>query len=254
MQHAEHITALALELDRFVDVARDAPLDARVPGCPDWDVAALIRHTGRVHRWAGWHVRNVAAERNGDVPIDYPDDAGLVDWLAAGGVELLEVLRASDPDAPMWAWGTDQHARFWSRRQLHETAVHRADVEQALGITPSFPVAVAIDAIDELLDNLPAAVYFSPDVARLVGTGESLHLHATDPDRSGTTGGEWMITLVPEGFRVAHDHGKGDVAVRGAAGDLLLLLYNRLTADDAGFEVFGDRALLDRWLADSALR
>ena len=27
----------------------------------------------------------------------------------------------------MWAWGPDKHARFWPRRLLHETAVHRGD-------------------------------------------------------------------------------------------------------------------------------
>jgi hypothetical protein len=32
----------------------------------------------------------------------------------------------------MWAWGPDKHARFWSRRMLHETAVHRVTGDPTL--------------------------------------------------------------------------------------------------------------------------
>jgi hypothetical protein len=44
------------------------------------------------------------------------------------------------------------------------------------------------------------------------------------------------------------------VAVRGAAADLYLLLYGRRAADDdERFTRFGDTALLDHWLANSAI-
>jgi hypothetical protein len=46
---------------------------------------------------------------------------------------------------------------------------------------------------------------------------------------------------------VEHAHAKGDVAVRGTASDLLLLLWNRAGSDR--FQVFGDAGLLDRWRA-----
>jgi uncharacterized protein (TIGR03083 family) len=249
MDHHAHTAALEPEIRRFVEVIADADLSTPVPTCPGWDLAELVRHQGRVHRWAGWHVAHLAAERAeaSTIGITFPDaDNDLPAWLASGGEELVTTLRAADGDAPMYAWGADQHARFWSRRQLHETVVHRADAELALGVVPSIDPAIAVDGIDELLDNIPSAAYFAPNTERLRGTGETLHLHCTDTD------GEWMITLEPDGFRVEHAHGKGDVAVRGAAGELLLLMYNRRVVDD-GFQVFGDRALLERWLADAAL-
>jgi predicted lipid carrier protein YhbT len=59
--------------------------------------------------------------------------------------------------------------------------------------------------------------------------------------------GEWLVTLGPTGVTVEHAHAKGDVAVRGTASDLLLLLWNRAGADR--FQVFGDTSLLDRWRA-----
>lgn len=249
MLHADHVRALHGEIEAFVAAVRDADLTIDVPTCPGWDLAELIRHQGRVHRWAEWHVRHLATERHAtdEIGLEFPADEGLVAWLVEGGNLLADTLAGCDPDAPMWAWGDDQHARFWSRRQLHETVVHRADAQLARGTEPSIEPTVAVDGVDELLDNLPHAAYFAPNVSQLRGSGESIHLHCTDTD------GEWMITLESDGFRYDHTHGKGTVAVRGTAGDLLLLSYNRRTRDDERFAVFGDAALLDRWLRDAAL-
>ena len=96
------------------------------------------------------------------------------EWIRRGGVALVATLRATNPATSMWAWGSDQHVRFWSRRQLHETLVHRFDLELSQGERPSAPAHLAADTIDEFLDNLAAAEYFSPAVARLRGNGESI--------------------------------------------------------------------------------
>lgn len=244
MQHLEHLAALDTEIDTFVATIRDASLDRPVPTCPGWDLAELIRHTGCVHRWAEWHVRNVAPQRRSqaDIGIAAPSDDELVEWFTEGGRLVVATLRAADPDAAMWAWGADQHVRFWSRRQAHETAIHRVDAEAATGTISALAPQLAADGISELLDNIPTAAYFAPNVRQLVGEGESLHIHCTD------TEGEWTITLEPDGFRVDATHSKATVAVRGRASDLALALYKRTDLDDR-FEVFGDRAVLDFWLA-----
>ena len=158
----------------------------------------------------------------------------------------MTALRAASPDQPTWAWGADQHACFWQRRLLHETVIHRADADLALGREPTIDANVAIDGVDEFLDNLPHAT-FSRVVKDLKGEGESLHLHCTDVD------GEWLIKLNPTGFTWEHGHAKGDVAVRGAASDLLLLLYGRRKPQSEHFQIFGDAALLNRWLACSSI-
>lgn len=231
---------------------------APVPSCPGWDVADLVKHVGGVHRWAEAMVAETAPKRlrraNHEIELPY-DVRQYGTWFAEGGGRLVDTLNAADPDAPMWAWGADQHARFWSRRMLHETAVHHADLRVALGLEPRLTVEppIAADGIDELLDNLPSALYFVPGVAQLRGDGDSIHVHATDD--VGVGAGEWTITLGPDGFTYDHSHGKGTVAVRGSAADLLLLLMNRRSLDRDGerFELFGDRAVLDHWLRNATL-
>jgi hypothetical protein len=76
--------------------------------------------------------------------------------------------------------------------------------------------------------------------------GATLHLHATD-DGLGA-GGEWLVRA--EGGRVAweHGHGKGAVAVRGSAADLLQAVLRRIPADDPRLQVLGDEAAWRTWL------
>jgi len=154
----------------------------------------------------------------------------------------------------MWAWGQDQHARFWSRRQLHETLVHRMDAEMAMGVAPEADPAVAADAIDEFLVNLAPAARFSPQVANLRGQGASLLFSGTDAGRA------WRVRLEPSGFDVGSADAGADEApfeaqatLSGPALNLLLVLYRRRPRAVPGLDLHGDQALVDFWLANSAL-
>ena len=259
--HARHCDALAAEVSRHVDTITGADLTRAVPTCPGWDIAELVRHVGSVHRWAARMVRDRATERLAlaDVGLDLPADAtGLGAWLGAGGEAIVTTLRRADPDAPMWAWGADQHTRFWSRRMLHETTVHLADAELALDRDVEIDEDTASDGIDELLDNLPHARYFAPKVAELRGSNESLRFEATD------AGARWDVHLRSDGFTWTRDDdgrrvdgrlvgGRASAEVRAPVGDLLLLLYRRLRPADPRFVRVGDEAVLSRWLENSAL-
>ena len=250
MQTAEHLDHLERVVAALVATTSDADPSTAVPTCGSWDIAKLLKHVGTVHRWSTAMVAELAPKRidprtldleiPGDVS-DYPS------WIAAGAQTMLTTLRAVDPDAPMFAWGADQHARFWARRMLHETVVHHADVQLAIGVEPSIPAEIALDTVDEFLDNLASAAGFNPEIANLAGDGVTIHLHATDAP------GEWMIERTPDGFTYAHGHGKGDVALRGPISDLALWMYARRSWTEAAFETFGDTALLDHWIANSAL-
>ena len=214
-----------------------------MPTCPGWDLGRLITHVGGIHRWAVQLVESRAQERVAPVKGERGDD--LVEWLASGALPVAGLVSAN-PDDPMWAWGKDQHVRFWSRRLVHETAVHYADAAIALGVEPEIDAAIARDGIDEFLENLPCAT-FAPNLANLKGS-DSIHLHGTDIDHA-----EWMIQLTADGFTFDHSHAKGSVAVRGAAKDLYLLMQRRRSLTDSRFEIFGDQKVMEFWLANSSL-
>jgi uncharacterized protein (TIGR03083 family) len=248
MTYGQMCDALDREIAAFAETVKGYDPGAVVPTCPGWDMAALVKHIGYSHRWATYIVRERASEPVPfrAVPMGMPEDkAAYPEWLAAGREPLLATLRSTDAATPMWAWGADEHARFWARRQLFETTVHHADAQLALGRQPAIDSERGVEGIDEFLENLAYAASFAPNVKELRGDGESLHFHCTDAE------GEWMIELQPDGFRWEHGHGKGSVAVRGAATDLLLLLYGRLAAGEERFQVFGATAVLERWMEKS---
>jgi uncharacterized protein (TIGR03083 family) len=244
-----------------------ADLTRQVPTCPEWTLRQLITHLGRVHRWAAEIIDLRSPE-----PIPFrqapggrlPDDPGEhAAWLNEGAARLAGSVRAAGGDL-VWTHHGLQTASDWARRMAHETAVHRADGQIAFGQRPVIDADVATDGIDEWLGLLQLQ-QFSPtsdNLAPLAG-GQVIHLHTTDtaagagPAGTGTAGtdtdsaGEWLISGGPDGLSVAAGHGKGDVAVRGPASDLLLVLVRRLPPDAPGVEVIGDRGLLDAWLADT---
>lgn len=241
------LEALSAEVERCAEAIRGADFSASVPTCPDWTLADLISHVGSVHRWAANHVRILSPKRipSSEMEFGLPGaPSGFADWLLAGRDDLIKTLQAADQDAPMWAWGADKHARFWPRRQLHETAIHRADAELTLGIEPHIADAVAADGVDEFLDNAPCAEYFAPNVAKLRGDGESIFLNGGDVS--------WLITLEPEKFVWNHGSGDAAVTVDGSLADLNLLMWGRRKPGD-GLAVHGDQALLSRWIENSSL-
>ena len=241
MDHQKNCAIAASLIDRMAGLLRGADLSTPVPTCPGWDLGRLVTHVGGIHRWAVQLVESLAQERLAPAKSERGED--LVAWLAAGALPVAGLVSANPADR-MWAWGKDQTVGFWSRRLVHETAVHYADAAIALGVEPQIEAPIAIDGIDENLENLPFAAW-SPTVANLRGT-DSIHLHGTD-----TEGAEWMIQLNDGGFTFDHAHGKGSVAVRGSAADLYLLLQGRRTLDSGRFELFGDSAVIEFWLANA---
>ncbi|MER8186079.1 maleylpyruvate isomerase family mycothiol-dependent enzyme [Kitasatospora sp. NPDC094015] len=248
----DHPAAVAAETARFAAVVAAADPATPVPTCPGWTLADLVRHAGSVQRWFSvlLHQRVQQPPRSREVDLQLPaDPAGYPDWLAASAEVAATAFAATGPDEPMYAWGADQHARFWARRMLFETLVHRVDAELALGVEPSIDPATAADGVDEFLVNLPFATLFAPDVAKLRGAGETIRFRRTDGD------GDWLVRLRPDGFALdpaATSGTEADATVRGTAADLLLLVYGRLPHRAEVFELDGDQALLDHWFAHSA--
>jgi uncharacterized protein (TIGR03083 family) len=239
--------ALIDETGAFGELIRKADPSTPVPTCPDWTIKQLFRHVGRGNRWAA----QIVAERRDTAlgprevpdgkPPDDPDAA--IDWLNDGAQLVLDAVDDVGADTSVWTFIGPRPARWWIRRRVHEATVHRADAALALGAEYQLTPEVAADGITEWLERIAeqANVESSP-----LDAGQTLHLHATDEGLGQI--GEWTITGGDDGIEWSHEHGKGAAAVRGPAKDLLLAIVRRQSADAAGIDVLGDRAVWDGWL------
>ena len=246
----EYCRLLELATDELVAVARATAFDVELPSCPGWTVATVVEHVGGLHRWAESHVHLSSLRHLRPAEIEdrhLPSDGEWETWLRDGAARLVRTLRAADPDRQVWAWGADKHVRFWGRRMVFETTIHRADVEIALERDPQIDGSLAVDGLDEFLDNLPHAVSFAPMVKELRGSGETLSFVASDIDV------DWTIRLHDDGFSWGHAPGTADVSLAAGASDLLLFAYGRFAPAAARIDIDGDMALLEKWRTHSAL-
>jgi uncharacterized protein (TIGR03083 family) len=261
--HARHCDAAEAEIAAFAAGLQGADPETPVPSCPGWSVADLASHLGGTHRWAEAIVRTRAQERRGrrELGVTFPSEPGeILPWYVEGGERLLGTLRAGDPDLGVWAWGPDPHVRFWSRRMLYETLVHRCDLDIALGREPVVDARIAVDGIDELLTVLPSAAAFAPKIGNLRGDGTALDFVAAD------AGIRWRFRLWPDRFDWTPEYiedagatadggtaGEAGAAVRGDAADVYLFLWGRRKLGDPRLEFSGDDTLLIHWVENSAI-
>jgi uncharacterized protein (TIGR03083 family) len=230
-------------------IVHGADLTRVVPTCPEWTLRQLATHVGRAHRWAA----EIASTRSAEfIPFRQvpdgriPDDPALhAPWLRAGAARVIQAVGEAGSD-PVWTPAGLLPASYWARRMAHETAVHRADAQIAVGRQPELEPDLAVDAIDEWLGSMSGVV---PEDAQAdaLPEGAVLHIHATDDGLDGA--GEWLVRREGSELMVQPGHGKGDVALRGPAARLLLVLVRRVPADDPQVQVLGDSALLTGWLA-----
>jgi uncharacterized protein (TIGR03083 family) len=235
MEPADHLAHIEIEVERMLSAA-DGALEEPVAACPGWTVADLAAHQAGVYRFV---VAQLRAEPGSEiVRFDPPDPGPPLEVLRSAADEVLDALRATDPSEHRPNWAGAPTAAFWFRRLAQETLVHRLDVELARGaIGPVDPI-LAVDGIDELGDTFLAHA----ERRGITGSGETVHLHATD--HGLPEGGEWTFTFHPHGVDVERAHGKGDMAVRGPAAQLLLFAWNRRPVE---VEVFGEADPLAFW-------
>jgi uncharacterized protein (TIGR03083 family) len=242
-----HIKASA---DGFAAAVKRGPVNARVPACPEWTLRDLAEHLGRVHEWAG--AIAAAGQTLKHKTSGLTDDDDPVAWYTDRAARLLERLAATDPDQPCETHQPDnQRAAYWSRRQAHETAMHRVDAETAIGLPMRYYADLAADGIGEVLD------VWIPVISKRIKppcVTAPLLLDCADRDD------RWLITppstAAPDelpktsGPELSDDRA-GDAAARisGAASDLILLLWQRHPTDAEEISVDGDRDVAEQFLA-----
>ncbi|NTY61177.1 maleylpyruvate isomerase family mycothiol-dependent enzyme [Mycolicibacterium sphagni] len=246
-------TALIAENAAFAELLRNADLSIPVPTCPEWTLQQLMRHVGRGDRWCA----QIVAEESMDY-IDPRTVAGgkppegrdnEIAWLLDGPQKLVDAVAQTGAETDVWTFLGPRPAKWWIRRRLHEVLVHRADAAIALGVEFEVDPVLAADAVTEWLERVVIQADEEGPAGgdRPLGDGQSIHLHATEPDLGEA--GEWTILGRPDGIAVDNEHGKATAALRGPARSLLLAVVRRRTAAQEGLEVFGDPGVWDTWLA-----
>jgi uncharacterized protein (TIGR03083 family) len=229
-------------------VAAAPSLETQVPTCPEWTLLDLARHLGQGHRrWAATVAAGPAdAPPAGAAAADAPAEReALPGWLADGTGQLLSALRTAGPDRGCWTWwGRSQSPRTSgavARHQLQHVTVHTYDAQITRGAAQPLPAEVALDGVDEFLTTCCATTAAWPHEPATVD------YHATE-GRSWrlrlSTGGARAACLPEPGAAAGEDPDPADAALRGTAGELVLVMYGRIPAD--ALTVEGDRRLFDR--------
>lgn len=231
MEPERHLLAIRHESAALADAARRG-LGARVPSCPDWDVAALVGHVGHAYRWVTHIVRTHADAEVRDEDVEHAPGDGVIEWFEEATAELVEILTNESPDSPAWNWSErDMRTAWWMRRMANEVAVHRWDGQLAHGVAEPVEPELAVDGVDELLVTfLPHGLWHRPRE----GLSGTALVEATD------TGDVWTVTLAPDRSSVTRERGAADATLRASASDLLLAMWGR----DVPLEASGDERLV----------
>jgi uncharacterized protein (TIGR03083 family) len=232
--YSELVTALRREGEGIL-AAAGMGLDADVPTCEEWNVAALVEHMSRLYSRIGYLVSNRITQRPESVP-DLPAGEPL-EVLSGLLDELVIALTECEADTPVWTWVFDGVgvAAFWARRMAHESSVHRYDAQAAHGVEQPIDAELAGDGLDELIDTIAPRIYGRDEVSGPTGT---VALQSSDD-------GLWCLDLEPAGIRRLDVLSDPTVTVSGTSSALLLASYSRLPW--TSLEVTGDADLLTRW-------
>jgi uncharacterized protein (TIGR03083 family) len=250
--HVDYREHLARESARFAEAIRQAPPEAPVPSCPDWNADDLLWHLGEVQfLWSTVVREKVPGARAEELtPARPAGRAGLLAFYARASRGLAEILAATSPDTPAWTWSDDHTVGFILRRQAHEALIHRVDAELTAGSRTPIDARLAADGVDEglrvMYGGCPPWGTFTP------APGRTVRIRATD------TGHSWLVTLgrftgtdpddgtsydQPDICAAETDSGAPAAAgISGAAADLDCWLWHRETTGPV--ERSGDAGVL----------
>ena len=244
----DYASAYLKETRAFGELIRNADQSTPVPTCPGWSIEQLFRHVGRGDRWAAQIVRDrmdsfldFRSVEDGKPP---PDLGDAISWLKAvpncwstrwnRRVWKLRCGPSSDRGQPIGGFGGG-----FTRMRCTEPTPRSRSVSTSHS-TPTW----------QRTGSMISRAHCDSGRKRRRGVADRgrrhVHLHATDSGLGAV--GEWTIALEQGAIAWAHEHGKGTVALRGGAGELLLAMTRRVSLVDTEIELFGDDVVWQRWL------
>ncbi len=187
--HIDYLDHLARESARFAEAIRQAPPEAAVPSCPDWNADDLLWHLGQVQFFWGTVVRENLPGGEAE-KLTPPRPAGrdaLLAFYQRASRGLGETLAAAGPDTPAWTWSDDHTVGFIRRRQAHEALIHRVDAELTAGSRAPIDARLAADGVDEGLRVMYGGCPHWGTITPV--PGRTVRIRGTD------TGDSWLVTL-----------------------------------------------------------
>lgn len=200
---------------------------AQVPSCPGWAIRDLTHHLVGLHYWVTDAI-NGGSGRESGTPM--PADTEITGAFLMSAAMLQQALD-HDSDMPSWTFTDDVASGagtvgFWQRRQPHEHAIHRWDLERSLGLTPVLDPLLSGDGIDEVV-----TMFWPRQIAlgRAQEPAEQLRLIAIDVDAT------WLLGSLGPTSPAA--------TMTGSAADILLALWKRIPPDAPALSWSGDREI-----------
>ena len=235
-----HTTALLVQLQSEVEqlgrlAAASLPDSAPepVPACAGMDLGELVRHVGSVHRVVTEWVRE---GRRPTAWASAPEvGENLAAWARRGSADLLETLTNRDPAQHCSTWSaTDRTVGFWIRRMAHETAVHRVDAAQTVGLAWSVSPELAVDGVAEALE-----LWLGTRLGTQVGgSGRALRLVANA--REGAPAVDWTVRPLTALVEFGSNPDKADATVTGTHTALWAWTWGR-SDEDHRVVIVGDQ-------------
>jgi uncharacterized protein (TIGR03083 family) len=242
MENARFLDCLDADYRRIREVV-PGQLSARVPSCPGWDVADLVRHVGEVY------LHKVECMRaGGPLETEWPP-AGLGDEEPVGLLDraysaLAAEFIARDPADPGGTWyEPDPTVGFWIRRMAQESVIHRIDAELGAGAAvAAVPDDLAVDGVDELLKVFVAYAFskWPEDFTEALKDSPGRTFLIRADVTQDTPGVSWVINTAPDRLTVTGgpdeklaDAVAPDATVSGTPTDILRWAWNRETPGEA---------------------
>lgn len=232
LDHEQILTHLDQEVAKLVETANLADTSAAVPSTPGWNVTELLSHVDWVYRYVIGNVRDGNATPPPTLSL-WPDE--VVSRVEETSRDLVEALTEAEPDRPAWSWTTDHTAAFWVRRMVHETAIHRVDLQLIDDAVDGIAPDLAADGVDELLSTYLEGRKIWQQLPKPSTTA----LEAAD------TGDAWLVTLTEAGLTIEREPQDAELSVSGPAFELELALWGR--AEPSTLHVEGDKTLWEAW-------
>jgi uncharacterized protein (TIGR03083 family) len=234
------IEHLADAVDRMRLAIASTDPEATAPSCPGWTAGDVAKHLGGVHLWA---VKALSSTKSpgGKYPERPIGEEPLSDWYAGCAATLLDALKATPPSQPAWTfYEADRSAGFWARRQVHETTIHRIDVEQAAGRShdngiDGFSTELAADGIGEVLTVMMSRTLarrrtLSPE--QVLPVPRRVAIVCPDAGRA------WTVQLVEDRLVVTDGAHDPVATISGSAAHTYLALWGRAPREE--LDVSGD--------------